>query len=706
MLWEMSFLEIAQFFGGQFRDEKMMNKWCHWFDDALAVKNGACKKDGMTELLMVDKGIFGHFFMDTDILLTLYYDIHNQQRPIGDMPHAAQHMTASSWKRAVNKFVKKTCDITQGHYHCRIVKNGQIYLGCLQPHGYIDYAFPLLLDDPHANPSLAARMVADTAVMVICQQPQAPASATQSPPTRTPPMMQPVPEATSPDVIIKEEIVEIGDDDTEQGQAEKDEKSAILSMIQVCQEADAPPLAPDTPCPTCATQGEASGEQSMDTKMTNAAWSLSLSYPAPAQISLSLELSQQLGLALGSLPNLEWNVQESVSPSKQVDLNHLRDKSRRSLWDLGKVWSDVTEYEEQKSKVEETSRDWSQWDTGWNSSKGSQSRQWEGSPKWQSKSRTCSKSRDACTGSDENPTWQSVRPKGQPPHLEWIPWVGLNFPAHLSLTDKHAFMLWAESYLYDPESQEVKALSFLPDYVHVAMKIITRVLWSMVYVLKGGSLLCPNSLAQVLQLVDPMLHQPPDSIYPVKITFHEDMHSWAWESWEETLSWIEYWWEAGYMAHNPQLFHGGNLRTDLPMVLFVLHHINQVLPESKPIQLKAVLGNTRWDHAQMMLQETDLAEVHHRLEKELPMKEVNTPTREYLYEHMAEVAKRNYKLLREAVRDADRWWERTIQKDTQAREQRHRKEKQQRQTDLVLQAHNWQKDKEHAATVAKAKAHA
>ena len=92
----MSFLEIARFFGGQFHNEKMTNKWHHWLDDALAAKNGAGKKDGMTELLMVEEGIFGQFFMDTDILSLLYYDIHNQQRPIGDMPCGAQHMMAAS----------------------------------------------------------------------------------------------------------------------------------------------------------------------------------------------------------------------------------------------------------------------------------------------------------------------------------------------------------------------------------------------------------------------------------------------------------------------------------------------------------------------------------------------------------------------------------------------------------------------------------
>ena len=89
-----------------------------------------------------------------------------------------------------------------GHYHCHIVKNSQTYPGCLQPHGYIDYAFSLLPDDPHANKSLEVTMAADTAVTVISQQPQAPASVTHLAPTRTPPATQPVPEASSPDVII------------------------------------------------------------------------------------------------------------------------------------------------------------------------------------------------------------------------------------------------------------------------------------------------------------------------------------------------------------------------------------------------------------------------------------------------------------------------------------------------------------------------
>ena len=177
-------------------------------------------------------------------------------------------------------------------------------------------------------------------------------------------------------------------------------------------------------------------------------------------------------------------------------------------------------------------------------------------------------------------------------------------------------MLWAESYLYETESREVKVLSFLPDYMHVATKVIAKVLSAMVYVLKGGSLPCPDGLAQELQRTDPVLRQSPDSAHPIKITFDEDLHSRALESWEEILSWIQYWWKAGYMFRNPQLFYGGNLRTDSLLVLFVLYHINQVLPEGKPIQLEAILANTGWDHAHTMLQETNPQEVHRQLEKE------------------------------------------------------------------------------------------
>ena len=314
------------------------------------------------------------------------------------------------------------------------------------------------------------------------------------------------------------------------------------------------------------------------------------------------------------------------------------------------------------------------------------SKQWEGSTKHQSQSQQHSQSRDA--HGEESPTWQSVGPKGEATQLEWFPSVGSDFLARLSLTDKTAFVLWAELYPYNIKSPEVKALSFLPDFAHMVTRIITRVLWSMVYIIKGGSLPCPDSLVQGLHLVDRVLHQPPESVYPIQINFDKDLWNRARERWEETLSWVQYWWEVGYMAHNLTLFYGGNLRTNSPMVLLVLHHINKVLPERKPIWLEAILANTGWDHARMVLQETNLAEVHHWLEKELLMEEVNNPTHEYLFEHAAEVAMRNYELLQEAVKDPDRHQKRTIQKDAQVRDQRCCKEKQQRQMDLAFQAHN------------------
>ena len=142
-------------------------------------------------------------------------------------------------------------------------------------------------------------------------------------------MTQLAPGTTGPDVVIEEdEIVKIDDNGNEQDQAAEDEESIILNMIQAYKEADAPPQTSDTPCQICATQGEASvGEQTTDTEIMNTVALLSLSCPAPAEMVLSLEMSQQLGPAPGTMPNLEQNLHESTSLSKQVDLDCLRDKS-------------------------------------------------------------------------------------------------------------------------------------------------------------------------------------------------------------------------------------------------------------------------------------------------------------------------------------------------------------------------------------------
>ena len=108
------------------------------------------------------------------------------------------------------------------------------------------------------------------------------------------------------------------------------------------------------------------------------------------------------------------------------------------------------------------------------------------------------------------------------------------------------------------------------------------------------------------------------------------------------------------MTQNLTVFYGRNLWMDSPLLLFVLYHINKVLPEGKPIWIEAVLANTGWDHAWTALQETDPAEVHHMLEKEHAMEEVNEPAHECLCEQAAKSVTRNL--------------EKAIQKDVQAQE--------------------------------------
>ena len=119
-------------------------------------------------------------------------------------------------------------------------------------------------------------------------------------------------------------------------------------MIQAYKEADTPPPAPKTPCQICATPGEASvGDQSL---------------PCPSRDGVVIPNVPMTGTSSQHPAKLgTWNLQESVSPSKQADLDCLRDKSGRSCQDLSKVWLDVKEYKQQKSRVEEAGKDCSQW---------------------------------------------------------------------------------------------------------------------------------------------------------------------------------------------------------------------------------------------------------------------------------------------------------------------------------------------------------
>ena len=149
----LSFLEVAYFFGSQFRDPAFTGwKKRQVHDSNLLRKNGEGHQTGMDELLNTNEGVAGHFYMDVNIPAHLYSDMVHQLRYLGEFPWSPQHTTVTKWKAAWDKFVDETIEKIGQQYWCRKIKQGRTYPSCLWQSGLLDHAFPLPEDDPQYQP--------------------------------------------------------------------------------------------------------------------------------------------------------------------------------------------------------------------------------------------------------------------------------------------------------------------------------------------------------------------------------------------------------------------------------------------------------------------------------------------------------------------------------------------------------------------------
>ena len=107
----LSFLEVAYFFGSQFRDPAFTGrKKCQAHDSNLLRKNGERHQTGMDELLSTNEGVAGCFYMDVDTLARLYSDMVHQLRYRGEFLRSPQHTTTTKWRATWDKFVDETIE--------------------------------------------------------------------------------------------------------------------------------------------------------------------------------------------------------------------------------------------------------------------------------------------------------------------------------------------------------------------------------------------------------------------------------------------------------------------------------------------------------------------------------------------------------------------------------------------------------------------
>ena len=149
----LSFLEVAYFFGGEFRDKCFtgQNKPRHRHDKKLVRQNGEGHLTAMEELLTTNERIAGRFYMDVDILSTVYQYMADQLRFMGEFPRG-KHTSAQNWHKAYEKAVDETIEKIGQQLFCQKKKLGRPYPVWLRSAGYLDHAFPLPTDDPQYRP--------------------------------------------------------------------------------------------------------------------------------------------------------------------------------------------------------------------------------------------------------------------------------------------------------------------------------------------------------------------------------------------------------------------------------------------------------------------------------------------------------------------------------------------------------------------------
>ena len=123
-----SFLQVARFFGAEFRDPCMSGKVHQQYDHEAPSHRGPHLWDGMKELLSV--GIRSWHFMAIDMLSTVFMSIAYQQHEVGELYHNPQHM-AMQWKRAVNKAQDESANRLSKHLGMQTFISGWVYPACL-----------------------------------------------------------------------------------------------------------------------------------------------------------------------------------------------------------------------------------------------------------------------------------------------------------------------------------------------------------------------------------------------------------------------------------------------------------------------------------------------------------------------------------------------------------------------------------------------
>ena len=678
----LSFLEAAHFFGGEFRDVCFTGpkKPRRRHDRNLVRTDGEGRQTALEELLATTEGIAGRFYMDVDVLPTVYQYMMDQLRFMGEFPRG-KHTSTKAWNKAYEKAVDETVEKIGQQLFCQKKILGWPYPACLRPAGYLDYAFPLLIDDPQYRPP--GPYQENWAGTLDDETKEAEAS-----------------EGQGPDVVVEEEITIVYDSSNDPTVAcHQPEMSAAELLADILQSSAAQLRVSEEPPTHRSMSGGDSGNLSTNSEMKEVLGGL----------SLSAQLAGRLGPVPGALPNL---TQQAAASTTQEDLKKLWKPNGHSR-QLNKAWKDTAEYEKQKGEMENRGRQ-----------RNKRSSDQAGRPDTK---RSRSRSRPRAPG-PKAPLSAMEDASGKKPKLKWIPDKGAEYPVHLVEKKMYHFIAWAETCKLDPRCDETQALRYLVDFEEVTGKVIARLHWSLVYGIMGFRHPVPDPILG-LEFVDKDWRSPPDAVFPVRYARILDVRLQARAEWELIASWVQYCFDALQLECWPGLFFSGNARLVSPLVYFILHHVNRVL--EMPVRLREILANTGWADMRELLENTDEGKLQEKLYQEEAEASAIENQNKWTDMTMELMARHNFELLQSRVREARKRRDALVRRrqaqseeerqrqsemrhfvmEQRAREQRQhereqRERKKHRETDLERDRRHRRSDKEHRDQVRAAKAKA
>ena len=135
-----SFLQVAKFFGAEFRDPRMSGKVCQQYDHEVPSRRGPHLIDGMSKLTSVSMRTL--HFMAIDMLSSVFMSVANQQREVGE-PYRNPRHNAMQWKWAVDQAQRESVNRLSKQLGMQTFFDSWVYPACLWGTQYTDYAFPL-----------------------------------------------------------------------------------------------------------------------------------------------------------------------------------------------------------------------------------------------------------------------------------------------------------------------------------------------------------------------------------------------------------------------------------------------------------------------------------------------------------------------------------------------------------------------------------